>query len=116
MLDLALGLRAAGVDVRLACPLPSALAERAADRGLTMTNIKRRGLLDPATIRALAELLRTGTINLVHAHNGRTALLAALALKLAGKGFAVATQHFIEPAQLSRRGVTALISERRIIG
>lgn len=110
MLDLALGLRDAGVDVRLACPIPSALAERAADAGLTMTNIKRRGLLDHAAIRALAELLKTGTIDLVHAHNGRTALLAALAVKLAGKGRAVATQHFIEPAQLSRRGLNAFVS------
>jgi glycosyltransferase involved in cell wall biosynthesis len=108
MLDLAFGLRTAGVDVRLACPLPSALVERAG--GLPVVKIQKRGLLDYAAIRPLTELLKTGAIDLVHSHNGRTALLAAAAVKLAGRGRAVATQHFLEPNRLSRRGLKALLS------
>jgi glycosyltransferase involved in cell wall biosynthesis len=108
MLDLAFGLRAAGVNVRLACPRPSALAERAG--GLPVVEIQNRGLLDHAAIRTLVALLKTGAIDLVHAHNGRTALLAAAAVKLAGCGRAVATQHFLEPNRLSRRGLKALFS------
>jgi len=110
MLDLALGLRGEGVDVRLACPVPSALAERAAHDGLPVVKIQKRGLLDSAAIRIVAGMLKTGAIDLVHAHNGRTALLAAVAVKLAGRGCAVATQHFLEPAHVSRSGVKALLS------
>jgi len=110
MLDLALGLRHAGVDVRLACPFPALLAERAAGAGLPVVKIQKRGLIDHAAIRALSKLLKTGAIDLVHSHNGRTALLAAVAVKLAGRGRAVATQHFLEPAHVSRRGVGALVS------
>ncbi|MEA3212763.1 MAG: hypothetical protein QOE70_5820 [Chthoniobacter sp.] len=108
MLDLAFGLRAAGVNVRLACPWPSALAERAA--GLPVVEIQKRGLLDGAAIRTVVGLLKSGAIDLVHAHNGRTALLAAVAVKLAGRGRAVATQHFLEPAHVLRRGVKAFVS------
>jgi glycosyltransferase involved in cell wall biosynthesis len=54
--------------------------------------------------------LKTGTIELVHAHNGRTALLAAAAVKLAGTGRAVATQHFLAPAHVTRQGVKAIVS------
>lgn len=107
MLDLALGLRAEGVEVRLACPCPSVLAQRATEEGLPVMNIPMRG---GAAIRVLARLLKTGAVDLVHAHNGRTALLAAVAVRLAGRGRAVATQHFLEPAHLARRGVKAFLS------
>jgi glycosyltransferase involved in cell wall biosynthesis len=108
MLDLAFGLRAAGVDVRLACPLPSVLAERA--EGVPVLQIQKRGLLDYSAIRALASQLQSGALDLVHTHNGRTALLAAAAVKLAGRGRVVSTQHFLEPAHVSRRGLKALAS------
>lgn len=108
MLDLAAGLRAAGVEVRLACPVPSALAGRAEPAGVPVEPIQRRGLLDVRAIRRLAHLLRSGDLDLVHAHNGRTALLAAAAVALAGRGRAVATQHFLEPAHVSRHGAHAL--------
>jgi glycosyltransferase involved in cell wall biosynthesis len=61
-------------------------------------------------MRTLARLLKTGAVDILHAHNGRTALLAAVAVRLAGRGRAVATQHFLEPAHLARRGVKALFS------
>jgi len=108
MLDLALGLRAAGVDVQLACPVPSALAARAA--GLPILRIQKRGPLDYPAVRTLAGLLRNGSVDLLHAHNGRTALVAAVAVTLAGRGRVVATQHFLDPGHLSRRGVKALAS------
>jgi glycosyltransferase involved in cell wall biosynthesis len=111
MLDLALGLREAGVDVRVACPNPGVLAERAAGAGLPVVAIEKRGLLDFAAIRKLAAMFKDGTIDVVHSHNGRTALLAAMAVKFAGKGHAVATQHFLEPAHLSRRGAKAFLSQ-----
>jgi glycosyltransferase involved in cell wall biosynthesis len=110
MLDLALGLRSTGVDVRIACPLLSALAERATAAGLAILKIQRGGLTDVAAIQTLANLLRTNEVDLVHAHNGRTALLAAVALRFAGQGRIVSTQHFLEPAHVSRRGVKALVS------
>ena len=110
MFDLALGLRAQDVEIQLACPVPSALATRAAAVGLPVISIPRGGLLGRAAIGALTKLLRSGEIEILHAHNGRTALLAAVAARLAGRGCNVCTQHFLTPAHVSRRGVKACVS------
>jgi len=110
MLDLAIGLRDEDVEIHVACPVPSVLAERASAVGLSVIPIAKGGLLDGAAIRSLAKLLKAGTIDLLHAHNGRTALLAAAAVALAGRGCNVSTQHFLAPAHVSRRGAAAFLS------
>ncbi len=55
-------------------------------------------------MRALGAKLRSRSIDLIHSHNGRTALIAALAVVLAGRGRTVTTQHFLEPARTTRQG------------
>ena len=110
MLDLARGLRAEGVDVCVACPTPAPLAEKAAADGLRIIPIQKRGLVDRAAVRTLRGLLRSGEIEIVHAHNGRTALSSALAVTLAGRGVAIATQHFLEPNHVTQHGLKGLLS------
>lgn len=48
----------------------------------------------------LADLLRNERYQILHAHNGRTAIQAALATRLAGRGRFVYTQHFLKPRHL----------------
>jgi len=110
MLDLARGLRAVGAAVSLACPSPSALEDAARKEDLPFLAVQKRGLLDRAAVRTLAGLLKSGAVDVVHAHNGRTALAAAVAVRRAGRGRCVMTQHFLEPNHATLRGPKALLS------
>ena len=55
-------------------------------------------------VLALKQKLQTGQCTLVHAHNGRAALTASVAVHLAGRGRCVLTQHFLQPAHSVRKG------------
>ena len=112
MLELASGLRDVGVAVSLACPLPSPLADKARQAKLTVQVIPKQGLVDWAAVQRLAALLSDGSVDIIHAHNGRTGLAAALAVRRAGRGHCVMTQHFLEPNHASQRGLRALVSRR----
>jgi glycosyltransferase involved in cell wall biosynthesis len=108
--DLDVALRALGVDTCVCCPAGSPLAQRIiASRG-RLTPIEKRGPIDVRAIRALARRLRRGEIDLIHAHNGRTALIAAAAKRLAGRGKVMLTQHFLAPAYVGRRGMKGTVS------
>ena len=110
MLDLARGLRLAGVEVSIASPRVSPLADRAREEKIEHIPIEKRGLPDWAAIAVLRRKLRAGEVNLIHAHNGRTALCAALAVKLERRGGYVLTQHFLTPCRAGRRGLKAVLS------
>jgi len=110
MLDLARGLRSEGIAVSIASPRVSVLAERAREEKIEHIAIEKRGFPDWAAIGVLRRKLRAGEVNLIHAHNGRTALSAALAVRLEGRGGYVLTQHFLTPSRAGRRGVKALVS------
>lgn len=107
MLDLAEGLKREGVAVSLACPHGSVLASHAMAGAIPLVLVEKQGRIDIAAVRRLASLLSRGEIDLLHAHNGRTAFISALAIKLARRGRAVSTQHFISPARAHRRGPSA---------
>jgi glycosyltransferase involved in cell wall biosynthesis len=112
MLELARGLRDLGESPVIACPEASPLAVRAAADGLPLLPIPKQGqFLDTAAVRALRRALRARDVDLVHAHNGRTALAAALAVRLAGRGRCVATQHFLAPSRADRKGPKSLASK-----
>src|SRR5580700_4135530 len=102
MYELARGLRNEGVEAWIGSPSPSALKVHAESAGLRHVAIQKQGLVDRPAIAALTALLKSGEIDLVHAHNGRTMLSAAIAVTTARKGRAVATQHFLEPDHTSR--------------
>jgi glycosyltransferase involved in cell wall biosynthesis len=111
LLDLALALGQAAPDISLVlvCPDPSPLAQRAKEAGLPVIAVASgaSGVLDRRTLRVLRRHLRSGRIQILHAHNGRTALLAALAVALARCGRVVVTQHFLEPAHTAHHGFKA---------
>lgn len=100
ILELAKELRHCGAAVSIACPKPSVLQDLADAEHLSVVVIQKGGLLDRPAINTLTKLLQTGEIDLIHAHNGRTGLSAALAARRAGSGASVVTQHFIEPGRL----------------
>jgi glycosyltransferase involved in cell wall biosynthesis len=110
--DLAGALRQQGVDVRVACPQPSALATRISAIGIEVLAIPKKGMIDFAAAKKLKGLLRDRKLDIIHAHNGRTAISAAMAVSGAKVGACVFTQHFLEPGQDTRKGVKALISKK----
>jgi glycosyltransferase involved in cell wall biosynthesis len=110
ILELADSLRAAGVASMVGCPVPSPLAEKTAAAGVPVIAISKGGMLDTSAIKTLRRLLRTGEVDLIHAHNGRTALLAAAAKATAGQGRCMATQHFLAPSRVARTGAKAFVS------
>jgi glycosyltransferase involved in cell wall biosynthesis len=99
-----------GVDVSVACPDPSPLATRASRCRVPVIPLPKTGFVDVAAIRTLRRLLRSGKVDVIHAHNGRTALAASIAVRLAGRGRCVVTQHFLAPSHTGRTGPKALLS------
>ena len=103
----------------VACPVPSPVAELASAAGAEVVAFEARSTIDFRSLRTLTDLLAE-ECSLLHAHNGRTLLHAVLAKALAGRGWVpsgkplgprvVATQHFIRPSRVGRRGVRRWIS------
>jgi glycosyltransferase involved in cell wall biosynthesis len=110
MLDLAVGLRELALQPSIACPSPSPLGDAAAKQEIPVVAIPKRGRVDWRAARILVRLFNENRIDLVHAHNGRTALCAAIAVTLARRGAFVATQHFLHPGRAARRGLAAALS------
>jgi len=110
MLDLARGLRDAGAIPAIASPEVSVLADRARAEGIRHIAVEKGGFIDWEAISIMREQLRSGEVDIIHAHNGRTALSAALAVKLEGRGGYVLTQHFLIPSRASRRGIKGAVS------
>lgn len=110
MLELATELRAFGQDVTIGCPGHGPLAERARAAGVPVISIAKVGMVDWRAARQIAAAIRAGQIDLIHAHNGRSALVAAMATWWAGRGKLIATQHFLELSRSSRRGLKAIVS------
>lgn len=112
MLDLARGLRAAGAVPIIACPRVSVLGDRARGEGIEHLPVEKGGFIDWPAINAIRRKLRDGSADIIHAHNGRTALSAALAVKLERRGSYVLTQHFLVPSRATRKGLKAVVSNR----
>jgi hypothetical protein len=110
MLDLARGLRMEGAKPIIACPRISVLGDRSREEGIEHIAIEKGGFIDRPAIRILREKLRSGEVDVIHAHNGRSALSAALAVMLERRGGYVLTQHFLSPSRATRRGLKAGLS------
>jgi glycosyltransferase involved in cell wall biosynthesis len=110
ILSLACALRQEGVTVHIGCPAPSPLAERAGEEKIPVIAIPKRGSIDRQAARLLRGLIRRGDLQIIHAHNGRTALAGAIALRGLRQGKLVISQHFLEPAHARRRGAAAMLS------
>jgi glycosyltransferase involved in cell wall biosynthesis len=110
MFDLACALKDQGLQTAIACPTPAPLADKAAAVGIDVVSIQKGGLIDWPAVRTLRRLLKSNAVDIVHAHNGRTALSAAIAVTLARRGRCVATQHFLQPNHVSLHGPKAVLS------
>jgi glycosyltransferase involved in cell wall biosynthesis len=110
MFDLACALKIEGLQATIACPTPAPLADKAAAVGIDVIPIQKGGLIDWAAVRTLRRLLKSNAVDIIHAHNGRTALSAALAVALARRGRCIATQHFLQPNRVSLSGPKARLS------
>ena len=108
--DLALGLAAENVHVRVACPNNSILAQKVRAEGGRIFPIARSGQYDPATVTRLRRALKRGEIDIIHAHNGRTALMGVLAVRSARRGHCILTQHFLRPFHSQQSGPKARLS------
>lgn len=98
------------VEVCVATAPSSELGRRARKAGLALLPVARRGAWDLTTLGVLIRRLRSDRTDVVHVHNGRTALWGALAVALAGRGACVATHHFIEPAHATQSGPKGALS------
>lgn len=110
LIDLAQGLKSRGVDVAVACPAGSPVATMADCGRMKVIRIEKKGVIDARAVEQLRWRLRAGAISIIHAHNGRTAFIAALARSLARRGRIVATQHFLAPAHVHRAGISGMLS------
>lgn len=110
LIHLARGLKILGIEVSVACPAGSPVAKMAANEQMNVIPIEKRGLVDSQAIGTLSRRLREGDLDIVHAHNGRTAFLSALARMLARRGRIIATQHFLKPAHTERSGAAGWLS------
>jgi glycosyltransferase involved in cell wall biosynthesis len=103
VLTLAREQREQGALVTVACSPASALHAHCREHALNTIDAPRERL-DMRFTRALKTKLQAGQIAVVHAHNGRTALTAAVAVHWAQRGRCVLTQHFLQPAHVAHRG------------
>ena len=110
ILDLACALRDEKLDVTVACPIPSPLATQCQNAQVQVLDVPKKGLIDWKAVRVLRRLLKSEQINVVHAHNARTALASALAVILARRGRLVTTQHALWHKRTLQNGLKAKVS------
>jgi len=109
VLELALGLQRKNIGTHVICSLLSPLTSKVSAAGVTIIPFKKRGLVDWQTILMLCHTIRSEKVDIIHVHNGTTALLASIALAVAKRGCCVMTQHFVEPAHITLKGPRALL-------
>jgi len=76
-----------GFEVAFACVKPGRFAQVYSARNAAIHQTAMRGRWDLRPVRRLARIVRAGGFALVHAHTPRTALVGAIASKLAGVPF-----------------------------
>lgn len=110
IVDLGQALRAHDCGIALIGPPNGILAKQFQSLGIEVIGLRNRGTPDVSDVLTVARLLRSGSVEVIHVHNGRSALICSMAIRLAGRGKLVATQHFLEPNRSGRRGVKAVLS------
>lgn len=109
ILDLAQACRDGGyADTTIGCPPNTPLAERAQAMGIPFLEVPRA--VKPAR-QILRRSIRSGGFDIIHAHNGRSSMIAAMAG--AGKQCVLgSTLHFISMARERRGGIKGLVSDK----
>ena len=110
MLTLAVALQNQDQQVYVGCPHDSPLAIRCMDSRISTAKIEKNGAIDFKAVMDLVAFVKQNSVDIVHAHNGRSALIARLAKFLCPTLKVVFTQHFIAPSSSSRSGISKLVS------
>ena len=110
MLTLAVALRDQNQQVYVGCPSGSPLAIRCMESGISTAKIEKYGALDFKAVVDLVALVKQYSIEVVHVHNGRTALISRFVKVFLPTLKVVFTQHFIAPSSAKRSGVSKIIS------
>ena len=108
MLTLAVALQNQDQQVYVGCPHDSPLAIRCMDSRISTAKIEKNGAIDFKAVMDLVAFVKQNSVDIVHAHNGRSALIARLAKFLCPTLKVVFTQHFIAPSSSSRSGISKL--------
>jgi glycosyltransferase involved in cell wall biosynthesis len=104
MLTLAVAMQNLDQQVYVGCPNGSPLAIRCFESGVSTAKIEKNGAIDFKAAVNLVAFVKQNSIDIVHAHNGRTALIARFAKFLCPTLTVVFTQHFIAPSSAKRSG------------
>lgn len=110
ILTLAQALQTKSQQVYVGCPKGSPLAIRCLDFGLSTVEIEKNGAIDFRAVKDVIAFVKQNRIDIVHVHNGRTALVARLAKWLYPTLNVVFTQHFIAPSSANRSGLLKFAS------
>jgi glycosyltransferase involved in cell wall biosynthesis len=110
MLTLAVALQNLDQQVFVGCPIGSPLAIRCLESGISTTKIEKNGAIDFKAAIDIVAFVKQNSIEIVHVHNGRTALIARLAKCLYPALNVVFTQHFIAPSSAKRSGFSKITS------
>jgi glycosyltransferase involved in cell wall biosynthesis len=110
MITLAVALQNQQQQVYVGCPSGSPLETRCVDSGISTAKIEKSGAIDFKAVMDLLAFAKENSIDIVHAHNGRSALIARLAKFLSPTIKVVFTQHFIAPSSASRSGLSKMVS------
>ena len=71
---------------------------------------KTSGMFNLAGIITVANMLLNREVDVIHAHNGRTSLVAVCAKLITRRGKVVLTQHFIEPDYVTRKRISGRLA------
>jgi glycosyltransferase involved in cell wall biosynthesis len=93
------------VNVELLVPTGSELEQRGQANGIRCHACNQNSI---AFFLSAISVVQNTRPDIIHAHNGRTALISVLVSKILGCRV-VATQHFLEPAHVSSTGVLAKV-------
>lgn len=108
MLDLAHALTAEQVNATIIASEDSAIIPHLKATAIPTVTFRCKSPL--SAVRFLRKMLRSGEFDILHAHDGISAMQCTLAASLAGRGAVIKTQHFIDPAHTARSGLKRWLS------
>lgn len=104
LVDLEKGLRRWSVPVVVVCPPGTPLEDSVLRNGGRVRTLRSKGRHLAEALWSVRRWVNQREVDILHVHNGRTALLGALAMHGTGLTALMASQHFIDPARTQRRG------------
>ncbi len=94
------------------CPRGSKLENLAQSAGLSTIPVPKHSFVTAAIAR-LTQELQSGTVNLLHAHNGVTNAVAAVCKSFAKTSVSISTIHTLSRKRTERKGLSAFFLRTR---